>query len=128
MEVRAAAPSRPGGQVVGMADTGVHRSAAAVASGVVLILGMLAGCASDAGDGTSEGASDGAQPAPTASVTTPGATSATPTGGPAVTALEMVYVNDISHDANWVVGAEPREPGSEAARVAMATERRRLRR
>jgi hypothetical protein len=24
----------------------------------------------------------------------------------------MVYVNDISYDANWVVGAEPREPGA----------------
>ena len=80
--------------------------AGAVAAGAVLILGVLPGCASDAGDGSA--------PAPTATAaTTSAGPSQTPVAGPSITPLGMVYVNDISSDASWVIGTEPREPGSD---------------
>lgn len=83
----------------------VHTRAVAVAGAVVLILGVLAGCAS-ATDG-------GSPPAPTESApSTSGTASPAPTAELAITPLGMVYVNDISYDATWVVGAEPREPGA----------------
>ncbi len=72
--------------------------------GTALVLGVLPACAG--------GGRDGATPTPAASSsTTMSAATATPTGGLAITPLGMVYVNDISHDATWVTGSQPREPG-----------------
>jgi hypothetical protein len=73
--------------------------------GVVLVWGFLPACAGDAEDG---GQSISATSAPTA----PAATSATAAAGLTIAPLGMVYVNDISHDATWVIGNEPREPGA----------------
>ncbi len=81
----------------------VHVRALAVVAGVALVLGVLPGCGSGAGGGSASGPSGSPTVAP----------STTPAAGPSVTPLGMVYVNDISHDATWVVGNEPREPGSD---------------
>ena len=72
----------------------------------VLALGFLPACAGDTSPGgpsTSAGS---------ASATPPPTPPPTAAAGLAITPLGMVYVNDISHDANWVVGNEPREPGA----------------
>ena len=84
--------------------------------GVVLVLGFLPACAGDAEVG---GPSLSATSAPTAS----SATSATATAGPSIAPLGMVYVNDISHDAHWVVGTQPREPGSDVQKPVILMDR-----
>lgn len=86
-----------------MRRRGSRVRAVALASGVVLALAVIPGCAGGAGDGSASG------PAASGSSTAV-APSTTPAAGPSVTPLGMVYVNDISHDATWVVGNEPREP------------------
>ncbi len=82
-----------------------HTRGLGLGLGVAVVLGFLPGCAGDTGDG---GPSTPAASAPT----TPPAPSASASAGLAITPLGMVYVNDISHDATWVVGSEPREPGA----------------
>ena len=84
--------------------------------GIVLLLGFLPACAGDTEDG---GSSTSATSAPTA----PASTSATAAAELSITPVGMVYVNDISFDANWVVGTEPREPGSEAQKPLVLMDR-----
>jgi hypothetical protein len=77
----------------------------ALAAGVVLALAVIPGCADGAGGGS---ASDPAASGSSSAV----APSTIPAAGLSITALGMVYVNDISHDASWVIGDEPRVPGA----------------
>jgi len=93
----------------------VHPRALMVAVSAVVTLGMLPACAGGAGDEPSSPAA----PVPASSATP----SATPTAGMSITALGMVYVNDISYDANWVVGNEPREPGANAPKPLVLMDR-----
>ncbi|HYN57541.1 MAG TPA: hypothetical protein VES03_10110, partial [Motilibacterales bacterium] len=114
--MRAAALRRPRGEVAGMRHCRVHISALAAAAGGVLILGIVPGCASDAGDGASL--------APTVSAPT-ASTQPTPApvAGLAIAELGMIYVNDISSDANWVSGAELREQGSDTPKPLVLMDR-----
>ena len=93
----------------------LHSRALAGVAGVALALGILGGCAGDAGDGAS--------PTPDASVPTSPAGTPTPSAGLTISDLGMVYVNDISHDATWVIGSEPREPGANAPKPLVLMDR-----